>query len=364
MGSSGAHALEPETDTVRGQTRQAGRDLIREDVYTSRMSTRAPVLSRREMLTSVAAAALALPAAARAFGSSSPQAAAPAPAGLQVGIVSRHVQWTTVEDAIELAKTAGFDAIEWNVRTGGHVPPERVERDLPRVIELTRKAGLATPMITTSIQDASSPYAEAILRTAHGLGVRFYRGGQYFRYDYSKPLAPQIAALVPRIATLVALNQKYQMTWAYHTHSGLGNIGGNVWDIWTAIKDFDPAYIGLNYDTAHTTIRGGNGWGDAARVAMSHIRGLAIKDARWERAADGRWRSEFVPIGEGLVDFTARFQLLKAAGFTGPVNVHFEHHGLLGTDVGTSKLPMTRAEFQAIIKQDLDRLRAAMHAAA
>jgi L-ribulose-5-phosphate 3-epimerase len=273
------------------------------------------------------------------------------------------LQWTTLEDAIDLAKAAGYDAIEWNVRAGAHVPPERVEQELPKAIELTRKAGLTVPMITTSIQDSSSPHVEAILRTAHGLGVKFYRGGQYFRYDYTRPLAPQIEALKPRIASLVALNQKYQMTWAYHTHSGLGNIGGNVWDIWSVIKDFDPAFIGLNYDTAHTTIRGGNGWGDAARVAMSHIRCLAIKDPRWERNADGRWVSEFVPIGEGLVDFKARFDLLKAAGFNGPVNIHFEHHGLLGTDVGVWKLPMPRAEFQAIIKQDLDRLREAMRAA-
>ena len=316
-------------------------------------------LSRRELLRTIAAVPAALPLTASMLDGGAPQAPRPA-SRLQVGIVSRHLQWTPLEDAIELAKTAGYDAIEWNVRSGGHVAPERVERELPRAIELTRKAGLATPMITTSIQDAASPHAETILRTAHALGVRYYRGGQYFRYDYTKPLAPQIDALTPRIGTLVALNQKYQMTWAYHTHSGLGNIGGHVWDIWPAIKNFDPAYIALNYDTAHTTIRGGNGWGDAARVALSHIRCLAIKDARWERGADGRWRSEFVPIGEGLVDFKARFQLLASAGFTGPVNVHFEHHGLLGTDLGTWKLAMPRAEFLTIIKQDLDRLREAM----
>jgi sugar phosphate isomerase/epimerase len=303
--------------------------------------------SRRELLQSIAA----IPIGARMF---------QAPRRLQVGIVSRHLQWTSLEDAIEVAKLAGYDAIEWNVRSGGHVAPERVEKDLPRAIELTRKAGLAVPMITTSIQDASSPHAEAILRTAHGLGVRFYRGGQYFRYDYTKPLGPQLEALKPRIATLLALNQKYDMTWAYHTHSGLGNIGGNVWDIWGAIKDFDPAYIGLNYDTAHTTIRGGNGWGDAARVALSHIRCLAIKDARWERGADGRWRYDYVPLGEGLVDLKARFQLLESAKFDGPVNVHFEHNNLLGTDVGTWTLPMTRERFLAIIRQDLDRVRAAM----
>lgn len=305
------------------------------------------MITRREMLASL----VALPAATRIFQPSN---------RLKVGIVSRHLQWTSLEDAIEVARTAGYDAIEWNVRSGGHVAPERVEQDLPRAIELTRKAGLSVPMITTSIQDAASPHTETILRTAHGLGVRFYRGGLYFRYDYAKPLSPQIEALKPRIATLVALNQKYQMTWAYHTHSGAGNIGGNVWDIWSAIKDFDPAYIGLNYDTAHTTIRGGNGWGDAARVAMSHIRSLAIKDARWQRGTDGRWTYEFVPLGEGLVDLKARFQLLRSAGFDGPVNVHFEHHNLLGTDVGTWKLPMPRAEFLAIIRQDLDRVRAAM----
>ena len=318
-------------------------------------------LSRRDMLKTLA---LAPTAALVSPHSRDATAAAPqAQVGLKVGIVSRHLQWTSLEDAIDLAKTAGYDAIEWNVRSGAHVPPERVEQELPAAIELTRKAGLAVPMITTSIQDASSPQAEAILRTASGFGVKFYRGGQYFRYDYAKPIEPQLEALKPRIASLIALNQKYGMTWAYHTHSGLGNIGGNVWDIWSAIKGFDPAVIALNYDTAHTTIRGGNGWGDAARAAISHIRCLAIKDARWERNAEGRWVTEFVPIGEGLVDFKARFDLLKTAGFNGPVNVHFEHHGLLGTDVGTWKLAMPRAEFQAIIKQDLDRLRGAMRAA-
>lgn len=321
-------------------------------------------ISRRAALKALVTAPAAAPflPAPGAAGQLLPPQSQP-PVKLKVGIVSRHLQWTSVEDAIELAKTAGYDAIEWNVRTGGHVSPDRVERDLPRVIELTRKAGLVTPMITTSIQESSSPHAEAILGTAHGLGIRFYRGGQYFRYDYKAPLLPQIDALKPRIASLVALNQKYGMTWAYHTHSGNGNIGGNVWDIWMAIREFDPSLIALNYDTAHTAIRGGNGWIDAARVALPFIKCVAIKDPHWEQVPGRGWVPEFVPLGEGLVDFKARFELLKSAGFDGPVNVHFEHHGLLGTNVGTWKLEMPRAEFLAIIKQDLDRLRAAMREA-
>jgi L-ribulose-5-phosphate 3-epimerase len=317
-------------------------------------------MSRRTAVKLLAAApAFGLPATP-AFAAQSGAAPRATSGTLQVGIVSRHLQWTDLDGAIAVAKEAGFDAIEWNVRKGGHVAPERVEQELPRAVEATRQAGLAATMITTSIQDAQTPYAEAILRTAKALGIRYYRGGEYFRYDYKGDLLQQIEALKPRIASLAALNQKYGTTWAYHTHSAPGMIGGNVWDIWSAIKDFDPASIGLNYDTGHTTARGGAGWIDAAHVAQRHIACLAIKDVTWQRRPDGRWATEFCPVGEGMVDFKAVFGYLKSVGFAGPVNIHYEHHGLLGTDLGTWKLAMPRVEFLGIVTKDLVTLRRLM----
>ena len=313
-------------------------------------------MTRRTVLQLLAAGP-ALLDSVRAGAAAQGRPAATPEGRLQVGIVSRHLQWTNLEDAIALAAEAGFDAIEWNVRAGGHVTPERVEQELPRAVELTRKAGLAVVMITTSIQDARSPHAEAILRAAHGLGIRYYRGGEYFRYDYTRDLSAQLEALKPRIAGLAELNRTYATTWAYHTHSAPGMIGGNIWDIWSVIKDFDPAVIGLNYDTGHATARGGVGWVDAAHVAHRHIACLAIKDVKWERRADGRWASEFCPVGEGMVDFAAVFAFLKSIRFAGPVNIHYEHHGLLGTDVGTWKLEMPRREFLDVVKRDLERIR-------
>ena len=273
-----------------------------------------------------------------------------------IGIVSRHLQWTGVEDAVAVAKEAGFDAIEWNVRTGGHVAPERVEQELPRALELTRKAGLAATMITTSIQDAQSPFAEPILRAAKAAGIRWYRGGEYFRYDYARPLLPQLDALKPRIASLVALNQKYGTTWAYHTHSAPGMIGGGVWDIWHAIKDFDARSIGLNFDIGHATARNGAGWIDAATVVAPFIAALAVKDVKWERGPRG-WRAEFCPVGEGMIDLTRTAGVLDRAGFSGPINIHYEYSGLLGTDLGTWTLPITRDRFVEIVRKDLDAVR-------
>lgn len=307
-------------------------------------------LTRRDALTLLGGAALAgagVPAA-----SAQPAVAARRP----IGIVSRHLQWTDLEGAIAVAKEAGFDAIEWNVRRGGHVAPERVEQELPRAVELTRKAGLTATMITTSIQDAQSPFAEPILRAAQAAGIRWYRGGEYFRYDYARPLLPQLEALKPRIASLVALNRKYGTTWAYHTHSAPGMIGGGVWDIWSAIKDFDPASIGLNFDLGHATARNGAGWIDAATVAAPFIAALAVKDVKWVQGARG-WRAEFCPVGEGMIDLKRTAGVLDAAGFTGPINIHYEHNGLLGADLGTWTLPTTRDRFLEIVRHDLQAVR-------
>lgn len=332
-------------------------------------------LSRRELLKLLTVAPVAAAgirdAAADAVQAGTQGSAWP------IGLVSRHVQWTDLEQAIDVAKRIGFDEIEWNVRAGAHIPPETVEKNLPKAVELTRKAGLGVTMITTSIQDAKSPHVEAILATASGLGIKVYRGGQYFRYDYTGDLKQQLEAMKPRVATLAALNEKYGTAVAYHTHSSRGVIGGNVWDFWTVLKDFDPRYVGLNYDIGHATARGGLGWIDAAHVVAPMIRAVAIKDFRWtkghqdhdvplrakEPGAPASWGVDWQPLGEGMVDFPRFFSFLKSVKFSGPTNLHLEHHNLLGTDVGKWKLDITPERFVDIVKKDLDYLRATIAAA-
>lgn len=328
-------------------------------------------ISRREALTSLALAPLAGHVAGRAAsaGAFESQRQPGPPAAMDpgrqhpIGLVSRHVQWTPMEDAIAVAKEAGFDEIEWNVRAGGHVEPARVAQDLPKAVELTKKAGLAVRMVTTSIQDANSPNVQAILETMSGLGIPCYRGGQYFRFDYAKPLWPQLEALKPRMAGLAALNAKYGTQVAYHTHSAPGNIGGNIWDFWEVIKGFDPKQVGLNYDIGHAVARGGaSGWIDGALISATHIVALAIKDTRWSKGPRG-WRAEFVPVGEGMVDLPRLAGVLDQAKFTGPVNIHYEHNGMLGEDLGKWTIPMPRDRYVALLKADLDAVRAGLRAA-
>ena len=144
--------------------------------------------SRREAL------ALLLSATAPAAGSGQADAQSPAaPASTKpvvrdqpyLALVSRHVQWTDAETGIAIAKAAGFPAILWTVRRGAHIEPAGVEKELPRIVRLTREAGLETPMIITAIGDEGSDNGEAILATMQGLGMHAYRRGRPF--SISKP---------------------------------------------------------------------------------------------------------------------------------------------------------------------------------
>lgn len=318
--------------------------------------------SRRDVLKLLGAAPLAA-AAARA-------GAVPAqtpPKKAQLCLVSRHLQWASIEEGIATAAEAGCKAIAWTVRGGAHIIEENVERDLPRAVELTRKAGLEAPMVISAIVDARSKRAEAVLSTMQGLGIRYYRAPS-FRYDYAQELEPQLEALKPRIAGLVALNQKYGTTTMYHTHSAAGTVGGGVWDLWLALKPFDRELVGLNYDLGHATIRGGSGWAETSRFAHNYVHGLSVKDFRWVKGGGGgrrvgAWSAEMVPGGEGMVDFAGMLSYFKSVGFAGPVELYQEYSvtvpgvaqpvNMLGTNFGRWKLEMPKSEYIALLKRDV-----------
>ena len=136
----------------------------------------------------------------------------------RLALVSRHVQWTDIDEGAAVAAEAGFRAMAWTCRPGAHILPENVERDLPRAVAAARGHGLATPMLITAINGVDAPRAEAILDTMRQAGITLYRAPN-FRYDYTRDLISQWEALKPGLAALATLNEKYGTTAMFHTHS-------------------------------------------------------------------------------------------------------------------------------------------------
>ena len=316
-------------------------------------------ISRRTVL-GAGAAFLADPPAARPAAADETR-----PGKLTVCIFSKHLQFLEGEELAKAAAAIGFDGIDLTVRKGGHVAPERVRQDLPPLVALIHRHGLATPMVTTDIVDAATPFAEDILKTAADLGIRRYRwmpsGG--FKYTAGTPYPAQLDGFKSRVAKLAELNGRCGVGAMYHTHSGLNLVGSSIWDLYILFKDLDPKLIGVNYDIGHATVEGGfGGWINSFRITGPHLRGIAVKDFRWAKNARGEWAVEWAPLGEGMVRFPQFFAMVKQAGFDGPVQLHFEYP-LGGANDGKRTITIPRDEVFAAMKRDLSTLRGYMAAA-
>jgi len=302
-------------------------------------------VSRRTLLAS---AALLAGRAAAAAGNSRAQ--------LPICAFSKHFQWTDWKGTAGLCAEIGYDGVDLTVRKGGHVLPERVADDLPRAVEAVQAAGLAVPMITAGIVDVHSEHAEAIVKTASALGIKRYRWGG-FRYDTSKSIPQQIAEFKTRSKALADMNKQYGACAMYHTHSGIGQFGASMWDIWMVVKDLDTSAVGVNLDIGHATVEGGfGGWINSTRLLLPVTRGIAVKDFRWERTG-AQWRPHWCALGDGMVNFGEFFRMVKAAGFAGPLQLHMEYDELGGADSGKTQMSITKEQFLAIAKRDLQRLR-------
>jgi len=277
---------------------------------------------------------------------------------LPVCAFSKHFQWTSgVKEAAEMAAQIGYDGLDLTVREGGHVLPAKVSDDLPKAVDSIHAAGLQAPMITAGIVDTRSPHCEAMVKTASKLGIKRYRWGG-FRYDTAKSIPQQIAEFRAAAKDLAVMNKQYGVCAMYHTHSGVGQFGASMWDIWEVLRDQDNDAVGVNLDIGHATVEGGlGGWINTTRLLAPMIRGVAFKDFRWEKTAQGKWFVHWCALGQGMVNFRQFLRLLKESGFQGPLQLHMEYDELGGADTGKSSMTIGREEFIRLCKRDLDVFR-------
>ena len=271
-----------------------------------------------------------------------------------VHIFSKHLQWLDYKGMAETAAEVGFDGVDLTVRPRGHVLPERAVDDLPKAVEAVKKAGIKVMMMTTAITDPQDPLTEPILKTASRLGVRYYRTG-YYRYDRAKSVPATLDEIRPRLRDLAAMNEHYGIAASYQNHAGDGYVGAPLWDLHSLLKDFDPRWIGSQYDIRHATVEGGTSWPTTLRLLAPHINTLVAKDFLWAQR-DGKWRTENCPLGQGMVDFPKYFSMLDDQKIAVPFSLHLEYP-IGGAEHGARKLDTNAEHVTTAMRKDLTRLK-------
>src|SRR5262245_8414096 len=185
-------------------------------------------------------------------------------------------------ETADLVADVGWDGIELPVRrTATHIVPERVEDDLPKMVEALKNRGRSVAMITTDIT-AVDARAERILRTAAKAGIRTYRLGET-HYAANRPIAEQLAEIKARLKDLAQLNQALGLEGAIQNHSGADYFAAPVWDAVQAIQGLENG-LGIAFDIGHATLEGGLSWPIQARLVQPHLKVVYVKDFRWEKS--------------------------------------------------------------------------------
>jgi L-ribulose-5-phosphate 3-epimerase len=280
------------------------------------------------------------------------------PDAFKLSIFSKHLQWLDYKEMAKVVAELGFDGVDLTVRPEGHVLPERVEEDLPKAAEAINKAGKKIYMLTTAITSADDPITEKILKTASSLGIHHYRMG-YGHYDESLSVEENISSIQVKLAGLAKLNEKYSVSGEYQNHSGVAKegiyFGAAIWDLAEVLKKINSKWLGSQYDIYHAYIEGANTWPIGMKLISPYIRSIDMKDFFWLKK-DGKWISETVPLGEGMVDFKRYFGLMKQYGINVPVSLHYEYP-LGGAEHGAFELTMKRDDVISAMAKDLETLK-------
>jgi sugar phosphate isomerase/epimerase len=268
-------------------------------------------------------------------------------------IFSKHLQWLGFREMAELASRIGFSGIDLTVREGGHVPPERVKRDLPEAVRQIRDAGMEVPMITTAITDAGDPHTPDIIETAGRLGIRQYRTG-WFPYDAGMSVAETLDHARKQLGELQKINEANHIAASYQNHAG-GYVGSSGWDLLRIIEGLDPEWVGVQFDIRHATVEGPETWPYIMELLGPSIKSIDIKDFTWETEEEPGIIN--VPLGKGMVNFSLFFRKLEELGIEADFSLHCEYP-LGGAEHGDTALTISEEAFTESVRKDLEFLKA------
>jgi len=240
---------------------------------------------------------------------------------IKIVIFSKCLQNLDWQELAQACKECGLDGVDLTVRDGGHVIPEKVETDLPKVVDIFHKANLEVPMLTTRMLSADDPFTESILKTAGALNIHYVRIG-YHKYNDNLDMQEQIQKVKKDLHALTAIAEKYKVVLGYHNHSGFDNFGGPIWDLLSVFQSINSPFLGSNFDIGHAKAEGFNGVWKTNTVAMlPWIRMIAVKDFIVKNH-----KVEWVPLGTGCVPVKEMLEIIiKKGSFNGPISLHTEY---------------------------------------
>lgn len=243
-------------------------------------------------------------------------------------LFSKMWQDASLDELVRMGHDWNLDGFDLCVRPGHPVNPGNVATALPAAARRLRDEGLDVPMVTGNFDllEPEHPAAEPILAAMDRAGIRLLKLG-YFTFD---PRTLDYPAELRRVRGILkrweTLGRRHGVKICNHTHSRRC-MGLNGAAMAAMLDGLDPAVMGAYLDPGHLLCEGEE-LDTAMAMVRRHLSLVAVKDVlleRVERNGHGSVRPKWLPAGQGMVDWTNFFGLLREEhAYDGPVSVHCE----------------------------------------
>ncbi len=223
-------------------------------------------------------------------------------------------------------KKMGFQGIEYPFRRGFQVEMEQARERLPALVEAMKAEHLEVTVATADFDQHNSPAVEAFYKAVGDAGIPFIRPAYYparagcFWSDSEEARR--------KLKSLAALSAAYGPKTLLHIHSG-SLFTCTCLGTRTLADNCDPQHVGIYFDFAHLALNG-EPYEMGLDICGDYLSLVGVKASRYvplQRDEHGqlRYGVEWVPLAEGMTDWSFAVKLLKQFKYNGPYIFHAEY---------------------------------------
>lgn len=228
--------------------------------------------------------------------------------------------------AAELCATLaehGYQGVEWQVHPDGHILPDAVDAGAEKVAGEARRHGLESICLAGYLRLGDDDAVGAIgrlLAAAAAIGcpnVRIWAPA----YRGTTPYEALFSRARRELEAVADVARAHSVRAVVEVH--FGTIVPSAGLMLRLLEGLDPHYVGVIYDPDNLTQEGLEHWQLGLELLGPFLAYVQFKNGAWAPAgppgADGsqRWRREYVPLEQGLVDWPAFIRLLRRRRYDG-----------------------------------------------
>lgn len=231
-----------------------------------------------------------------------------------------------LQELAQRVKKMGFQGIEYPFRSGYQVEMQDTPRGLPFLAKAMEEEDIEITVATADFDENDFSYVEAFYEAVGKAAIPFIRPSYYRSGELSFWSQLQVAR--KKLKSLAKLSAKYGPKTLLHTHSGslltCSCLGARM-----LADTCGPENVGIYPDFAHLSLDGEPSE-MALGICSEYLSLVGVKANRYvagERNEKGelQYKVEWVPLKEGITDWTLAVRLLKQVKYSGPYVFHAEY---------------------------------------